>query len=265
MGVLMPVEDWLVLNGSLVFRNPQLLRYVAPFPPRTLMENVSGLTSEADFAAHGVAIYQAIQNTSPKLLTTFERILDFGSGCGRLARMFKGYAGSFTGCDIDERHVEWMNKNLSPMTAVRTQPNCPLPFADGSFDAIISVSVFSHLDEDSQRFYLAELARVSSSGAYLFLTTHGRRALRRAIQEESIFRMLDIPSAALTAAAAGMRDGKYNFILQNGHLTSATYRYGITFVPESYIRRVWSQFFDVVSVVSGGIHDFQDINVLRKR
>jgi SAM-dependent methyltransferase len=265
MGMLMPIEDWLSLNGTLVFGDPGLSKYVAPFPPHHLMENVSGLTSEADFAAHGITIYQAIQNASPKPMAAFRRILDFGCGCGRLARLFKGYPGNMTGCDVDERHVEWINNNLSHMTAVRTQPNAPLPFAEGSFDAIISISVFSHLDEDSQKLYLRELARVSSDGACLFLTTHGERALRRALGEERIFRMLDISAASLTQAAAGMRDGHYNFILQNGHLTSATYRYGITFIPESYIRRVWSEFFEIVSVVGGAIHDFQDITVLRKR
>jgi SAM-dependent methyltransferase len=265
-GIQMQMEDWLRLNSKLVFENPDLLQYVSPFPPQHLIQNVSGLTSEADFALHGVTIYQAVQSASPKKLADYRSILDFGCGCGRLARMFKGHPGKVAGCDIDGRHVDWINVHLPHMTAVQTQPNAALPFADGSFDAVISISVFTHLDESSQRLYLAELARVSEPGAYLFLTTHGERAMARALDEDGIFRMLAIPRADLDLAAIGMREGRHNFILQpTGHLTSSDYQYGITFIPASYVKRVWSEFFEVVEIVSGAIHDFQDIVVCRKR
>jgi SAM-dependent methyltransferase len=265
-GMRMPTEDWLDLNARLVFERPELMGSVAPFPPPHLMQNVSGLTSQADFAAHGVTIYRAIQDASPKPLADYRSILDFGCGCGRLARLFKGHIGKLVGCDIDGRHVDWINGHLSHMAAVQTQPNAALPFSDNAFDAVISVSVFSHLDEKSQKLYLAELARVSTNGAYLFLTIHGERAMERAIKEDRIYKMLEVPEIALQNAATGMREGKHNFIIQkNGHLTSDNYRYGITFIPEIYIKRVWDEFFEVIGIVGGAIHDFQDIVVCRKR
>jgi SAM-dependent methyltransferase len=266
LGVRMPMEAWLDLNERLCFETPELSNYVSPFPPPHLMQIVSGLTSPADFAAHGVTIYRAIQDASPKPLIGFGNILDFGCGSGRLGRLFKGHPGKITGCDIDGRLVDWINGYLPHMTAVRTDPAAPLPFEDGSFDAVISVSVFSHLDEDTQKLYLAELQRVSARGAYLFLTTHGERALTRAVSEDRIFDMLGILHADLNRAATGMSEGHHNFILQPaGHLTSEHYKYGITFIPESYVRRVWTEFFDVAAIVGGAIHDFQDIVVCRKR
>jgi len=262
----MPTEDWLDLNERLCFERADLLRCVSPFPPPHLMQIVSGLTSEADFAAHGVTIYRAIQGASPKPLADYRSILDFGCGCGRLGRLFKGHVGKITGCDIDGRLVDWINGHLSHMKAVRTEPAAPLPFKNDSFDGVISVSVFSHLDESTQRLYLAELERVSTIGAYLFLTTHGERALSRAISEEHIFKMLEIPKAGLDRAYAGMSEGRHNFILQpTAHLTSNRYNYGVAFIPESYVRRVWTEYFDVVGIVSGAIHDFQDVIVCRKR
>ncbi|MCP2086969.1 UNVERIFIED_ORG: SAM-dependent methyltransferase [Paraburkholderia sediminicola] len=266
IGMRMPTEDWLDLNGRLMFELPELSKHVAPFPPPHLMQNVSGLTSQADFAAHGVTIYRAIQDASPNPLIVYRSILDFGCGCGRLARLFKGHPGKFTGCDVDGRHVDWINGHLSHMTAVQTQPNAALPFPDAAFDAVIGISVFSHLDEESQKLYLAELARVSTNGAYLFLSIHGERAMQRAINEDRIYKMLEVPEIDLRNAATGMHEGRHNFIIQkNGHLTSDDYRYGITFIPASYIRRTWNELFDVVDIVSGAIHDFQDIVVCRKR
>lgn len=266
MGMRMPMEAWLDLNRRLSFERPELARHVSPFPPPHLMQIVSGLTSEADFAAHGVAIYRAIQDASPKPLADYRSILDFGCGCGRLGRMFKGHPGKITGCDIDGRLVDWINGHLAHMTAVQTVPAAPLPFESESFDGVISVSVFSHLDEATQKLYLAELARVSTRGAYLFLTTHGERALARALSEDRIFEMLTIPRTALERASAGMREGRHNFIVQpTGHLTSENYQYGITFIPETYVRRVWAEHFEVEGVVSGAIHDFQDIVICRKR
>jgi hypothetical protein len=66
LGMRMPMEDWLDLNQRLCFERPELSKHVSPFPPPHLMQSVSGLTSQADFAAHGVAIYRAIQDASPK-------------------------------------------------------------------------------------------------------------------------------------------------------------------------------------------------------
>ena len=64
---------------------------------------------------------------------------------------------------------------------------------------MISVSVFTHLDEATQKLYLAELARVSARGAWLFLTTSGERALARALSEDRIFELLAIPAPILIA------------------------------------------------------------------
>jgi SAM-dependent methyltransferase len=266
IGMRMPMENWLDLNKSLCFERPELSKYVSPFPPPHLMQNVSGLTSEVDFAAHGVTIYRAIQDANPKPLADYRSILDFGCGCGRLARMFKGHPGKVTGCDIDARHIDWINGHLPYMVAVRTAPAAPLPFESDSFDGVISVSVFSHLDERTQKLYLAELARVSTRGAELFLTTHGERALERAINDDRIFEMLGIFSADLERAKGSMLEGRHSFILQpTGHLTTDHYKYGITFIPQSYIRQVWTEFFDVGAVIKGAIYDFQDIVVCRKR
>jgi len=108
LGCRLPVDDWLWLNGRAIFDDPLLRSYVAPFPPVELMTNVSGLTNDRDFASHGVDIFRALMQASPKPITDYRNILDFGCGCGRLARMFKGHPNRIVGCDIDKRHVSWI-------------------------------------------------------------------------------------------------------------------------------------------------------------
>jgi len=104
--------------------------------------------------------------------------------------MFKGHPNRIVGCDIDKRHVNWVAGNLDYMTACLTSVNPPLPFGDDEFDAIISISIFTHLTEKSQDDFLAELSRITSSDGYLFLTVHGSRAMERAKSEKMIWDMI---------------------------------------------------------------------------
>jgi len=283
----MNFDEWMTLNRTKVFEDPSLLRYVSPFPPKKLMCNVSGLQSERDFAAHGTDIYRALTLASPKPLTEYEAIFDFGCGCGRLARMFMNHPNKISGCDIDGRHVDWVNENLTFMKAKLSKVTPPIPYLDNEFDAVISISIFTHLNENSQDQFLAELYRVCRPGGLLFITVHGKRALDRALNEPVILNMLDMDKFRFQKAREDFSSNRHAFILQRGHLTTSVqnfpfverirdwfqrssqkkiidmpFEYGISFVPEVYLREHWGKWFEVVDYHHGGIHDFQDIVVL---
>ncbi|MCL8382349.1 class I SAM-dependent methyltransferase [Xanthobacter aminoxidans] len=239
---------------------------IAPLPPAELMRVTSGLTDPAHFASHGVDFMRALSALSPVPLRDFRSILDFGVGVGRLARMFHGFRGRYVGMDVDPSNIAWVGSHLSHVEAVLTAPRMPLPAADDSFDAVVSISVFSHLSERDHLFYLGELARVARPGATLMLSIHGARALQRAIDEAPIFEMLAIPRQVVDATAVELCRGRgYSFIRQDCHLDSDAYDYGITFVSEAYVRREWAGRFDVVDVAIGALHDFQDVVVLKAR
>ncbi len=283
-GCCLPTDKWTWINNDAVFNNPSLRHHLAPFPPEELMLIVGGLLNEKDFAEHGVHIFEAVEKASPKRICEFEKLLDFGCGCGRLARMFKGHPYKISGCDVDIRHVRWINENLDFMDAVLTGPKPPLPFSTGEFDAIISISVFTHLNERSQDEFLQELNRISAEKGYLFVTVHGTKALERARTEKMVFDMLGIERVSLDEATYDFENGAHSFIFQqDSHLTtvgssngdsskksspvilSEPYEYGITFTPESYIRKHWVKWFEVLEIRQGAIHDFQDIVVLQPR
>ena len=270
LGCRLPIAEWVHLNRTAIFANPALRNYASPFPPKVLMENTSGLTSESDFASHGSDFWIALSQASPKPLSEFASVLDFGCGCGRLARMFKGHPGRIAGCDIDQRHVEWCSAALEYMETKLSSVRPPIPFADNEFDAVISISVFTHLNESSSEQFLQDLARVCRPRGILFLTIHGKRALDRAISEPPIRTMLNIREDLFQAARQEFSKGRHAFILQHGHLTtvgmnSDSFEYGITFVAEDYVRTKWSQWFDVIDYRVGALHDFQDIVVLRPK
>ena len=224
-GCQMSEVDWLVLNRDKCFEDKLLMSEVAPFPPSVLMANVSGLNAERDFASQGCDIFQALARVSDIPLTDYEKILDFGCGCGKLTRLFKGHPHEVYGCDFDYRYVKWMQKNLPYMHVALADVHPPLPYAQNSFDAIISVYLFTHLNELSQDEFLAELQRISSSGGRLFLTVHGETALRRAKNNPITRAFLEVDNSLFIKAEKQFYVNRHAFISRNDHLTLNAFNY----------------------------------------
>lgn len=272
LGCRLPSDTWVALNRTEVFSHPELMRYVSPFPPTELMQSVSGLVSQSDFASHGADFYVALSKDSPKPLSEFTSILDFGCGVGRLSRLFKGHPGRIAGCDIDHRHVSWMQGAIDFMDAKLSSVTPPIPYVNDEFECVISISIFTHLNEKSQDEFLAELARVCQPNGTLMLTIHGETALKRAIEEPVIRNMIAVDDVRFEQAQKEFADGRHAFILQQGHLTTTSgstgkvieepFEYGITFIPASYIESHWSKWFSIEKHVPGSLHNFQDLLVL---
>lgn len=266
LGCKLPAEAWVDLNRKASQSGSALQEFIAPFPPVHLMQSVSGLVSESDFASHGADFWTALSKLSPQPLANFHSILDFGCGCGRLGRMFKGYNGLIHGCDIDGQHVDWVQKTLPFYSATLTKPDAPLPYADSKFDLIISISIFSHLTEQSQDLLLNELHRITTKNGLLMLSFHGERAMQRAITEPAIWNMISVDKKLFDKAKTNFDQDQHAFILQaGGHLTNADFQYGITFLPRAYIAAHWGKWFHIVNHAVGALHDFQDVVVLKPR
>jgi SAM-dependent methyltransferase len=148
-----------------------------PLPPRRLMVRVA-MTADADwFLRSGRAGYDAIAAHVP--LGEARSVLDFGCGCGRVTRYFKGFAGEVAGSDVSGDAIAWCRDNLSFGRFEVNGPAPPLVFEDASFDLVYALSVFTHLTADLQLAWRDELRRVLRAGGRLLLTTHGRAYLPR--------------------------------------------------------------------------------------
>jgi SAM-dependent methyltransferase len=109
-------------------------------------------------------------------------VLDFGCGCGRLARQLlqqQPRPGRYLGLDRHAGMIDWCRSQLAPAAATfefrhhnafhphlnpggLTEP-LPFPAADESFSLVVAWSVFTHLLEAEADFYLREVARVLTS------------------------------------------------------------------------------------------------------
>jgi SAM-dependent methyltransferase len=112
-------------------------------------------------------------------LDSFQSILDFGCGCGRMLLWMEelGRTQALYGTDIDAEAIAWCREHIPYAKLSVNDGEPPLPFADATFDLIFNHSVFTHIDERRQDAWLAELHRVTRPGGFLVLSTHGEVAL----------------------------------------------------------------------------------------
>lgn len=93
------------------------------------------------------------------------RILDVGCGTGRtLAQIHQALPDArLTGIDLSPFYVETARRD-APFAALVAGNAESLPFADGSFDAVVSVFLFHELPRNTRRTVWAEVARVLRPG-----------------------------------------------------------------------------------------------------
>lgn len=152
-------------------------------PPRRL-----DFVGHSDFVRTGDE-YLELFRTLGALKPT-DRVLDVGSGIGRMARPLTSFltgSGTYDGFDINAEGVAWCTDRyrafphftfqLADLHNTRynpagTQPatSFRFPYDDASFDFVLLTSVLTHLVEDECDHYLAECARVLAPGGRVFAT-----------------------------------------------------------------------------------------------
>jgi ubiquinone/menaquinone biosynthesis C-methylase UbiE len=126
--------------------------------------------------------YQYIKNFMSQLghsLSTRSAVLDFGSGWGRLTRIFWNDIDEdcLYGVDVDPEIVSLCKMLGVPGQFQTIEARGHLPYEDATFDLIISYSVFSHLPEVIASDWMRELSRVARPGAILAYTVQPKRFL----------------------------------------------------------------------------------------
>jgi SAM-dependent methyltransferase len=152
-----------------------------PVPPARLRVRVAGTADRGWFLEGGRLGAESIRAAVGRQGVALEELgalLDFGCGCGRVMRHWRGLDGVH-GSDMNAEAVAWCRANL-PFGRFETNGLAPpLAFAGDSFDLVYALSVFTHLTVDLQYAWLGELRRVLRPGGLLLLTTHGRAYLER--------------------------------------------------------------------------------------
>lgn len=188
----------------------------------------------------------------------FERLLDFGCGCGRLLRHLGPIADQVEihGADIDREMIEWLRENIPFATFEVTAPEPPLPYPDHHFDLVLCHSVFTHLDEHLQDAWLAELRRVTTPDAMLLVSVQGQSTwarTRAAAPKEDAARWQDeLESRGIL------------FIADDAFVGSTHPEfYHSTIHAPWYVFEHWSKYFDIDAHLPDGAWA-QDLVVLRR-
>jgi SAM-dependent methyltransferase len=123
-------------------------------------------------------------------LRTTDRVLDIGSGIGRVAIPLTRYldpGATYDGFDIVRSGIDWCRRHITPrhpnfrfsLVKVRSSEyrhrgadasQFRFPFDDASFDFAFATSLFTHLVFAETRQYLREAYRVLAPGGRLFAT-----------------------------------------------------------------------------------------------
>lgn len=160
-------------------RDPLLL----PLPPRRL-----AFVGGGDFEQTGqqfLGYFRELGGLQPN-----HRVLDVGSGIGRMALPLTGYleGGSYAGFDVGREMVRWCQRTISPRWPNFEFSWAPVyngkynpfgdvsgdefrfPYEDASFDFAFATSLFTHLLPGEVSHYLEETARVLKPGGSCLLT-----------------------------------------------------------------------------------------------
>ncbi|HKP89120.1 MAG TPA: class I SAM-dependent methyltransferase [Thermoleophilaceae bacterium] len=149
-----------------------------PMPPARLRVMVDSGGDPQRFHRVGALNRDTILRTLERAgteIASLGSILDFGCGCGRVARHWANLDGpELHGCDYNPELVDWCRANLEFMEARVNGLEPPLPYESASFDLVYAISVLTHLTEPLATAWLDELARVVRPGGLLLVTTHGK-------------------------------------------------------------------------------------------
>jgi len=173
-------ERWLTMRTGEESTAPASL----PLPPARLRLLVDGRSTDGErFLSIGEAMLESIRDAVAAAGTPVAaplRVLDFGCGCGRVARHWEGVDEvELHGCDYNPELVGWCEESLPFMALMRNELAPPSPYEPQSFDLIYGLSVFSHLTETLQRAWVAELRRLLRPGGLLAISVLGHRVQER--------------------------------------------------------------------------------------
>jgi len=187
VGALAPAYRLYERARALRARNGRAERDGLALPPARLRLVVGGTADAGWFLESGRATAETIRAAASRHgvdLDKIARLLDFGCGCGRVTRHWRTLGAVLHGSDYNPDLVDWCRLNLAFATFTTNRLTPPLPFSSESFDVAHAVSVLTHLPEDLQHAWLAELRRVLRPRGLLIVTTHGDRYLGRLNDEE---------------------------------------------------------------------------------
>lgn len=192
-----------------------------------------------------------------------KRILDFGSGVGRAAlQLYARWKTPSHCCDVNPAAISYLERELKSVDCAVNNFTPPLNFEDNYFDAVYSVSVWTHLPPDHQLPWLNEIKRILKPGGLALLSISGPTVLQRQLKkDDSRWQGYTISDLA----KAGLLYIEYKSV--NTHriqYPGITASYGSTLHDPVWIHNEWGQEMEILEINVDVIGTCQDLVVMRK-
>ena len=235
--------------------DPEIAEDSLPVPPFDLRAGWDeGFLSYGD---RDVSVMARILAEADTDLDSVARLLDFGCAAGRMLRFCPRYfqQAECWGVDLKAEHIEWCQRFLSPPFLFAATTSLPhLPFEDGVFDLVYCGSVFTHISDLADAWFL-ELRRVLRPGGHLYLTIHDEHTV------EVLLR--DYPERDLTQALRLLDE-------ETSVVASPYYSFSVNVEPRAdvfydcdLLTQRWGRFASLVSVTREAM-DYQTALLFRK-
>ena len=184
-----------------------------------------------------VSLYfiSAIKRVCNRSFSSFESILDFGCGSGRLFPFLPIKNSNVSACDIYQDNIKFIQAKFKNINSYCNALLPPLEYSDSQFDLIYSFSVFSHLSATVEDVWLREIERVLKKNGIFMATVHGDHFIAC------------MPSELKKKAKS------QGFYFCDVHEKNAGYPdyYECSTHTSSYILKKWSKYFDVLAILPG--------------
>jgi SAM-dependent methyltransferase len=183
-------------------------------------------------------------------------LLDWGCGHGRVTRHFiqNWPQARISGADIDAENIGWAQQNLTGGQFLVAPLWPPLDVPGETFDAVIGLSVMTHLTADAQAAWLAEIHRILKPGGVALISFGGDGAAAFASIHHT-------PEWWARWREAGFDDGLLDPALE-GKIADSSY-YRVTHQSVAQVRAAWEGALRIEAIEPQAF-GYQDIAVLRR-
>ena len=229
------------------------IRPVVPLnPPEATQMKFVGLSYESAYAG-GETFVKAADEFAAKHgrggFASLNRIIDFGSGWGRITRTLLAMvpATKIHALDVDGQMTALLNATLPGVNARTISPEPPTILGAASVNALVAFSVFSHLSGAAHEARAREIGRVVAPGGFAAITVLDQEFFGQIAGAQAAVQVGEAhPAENLTktfsdglAARAGYDAGEIHYAPSGGGEVRTGDYYGWAAAPSEYVKRVW--------------------------
>lgn len=234
-------------------------------PEQFQLQNV-GASSWEEFLGHGERMTREIRQELLSLLGGFnsdQRVLDFGCGIGRIAlKLWHDQKLPTHGCDINPEAISYLGEQLKDgPELIVTEYTPPLPYPDNFFDAIFSISIWTHLPLSLQLPWLEEMHRIIKPGGCALISISSAESLPIRKKRLPMWE----PYSEEDLEREGILFVEYRYLEKTPEAyPGVTESYGSALHDFNHVKETWGQVFSSVEIKPKAVHNSQDLVVLKK-